>query len=71
LVALQNGNRELKLNIRDNGKGFVWPLPDDVQHHGLKNMQRRAHQMKGTFAIDTAPNEGTHLNLKVKLPDFL
>ncbi len=55
---LVNGN--LTLRVTDNGIGFdPTHQPDDQPHYGLRNLRRRADELHGTCAIDTAPGQGT------------
>jgi signal transduction histidine kinase len=54
-INIENGNCIIR--ISDNGAGF------DTQHpsegNGLKNMQYRAQELKGTLAIQSSPGKGT------------
>jgi signal transduction histidine kinase/ligand-binding sensor domain-containing protein len=61
------GERELRLRIRDDGKG----IPSDVLkegrhgHYGLCGMRERAQQIGGKLAIWSQPGAGTEIELSV------
>jgi signal transduction histidine kinase/ligand-binding sensor domain-containing protein len=67
-IALEYSVNSLTLTISDNGQGF------DLQegsrksgHWGLKNMQERAEQIRGTCKITTAIGQGTRIEIRVPL----
>jgi len=53
----------LTLSIRDNGLGFDLDAPSTG--NGISGMQRRATIMNARLSIQTAPGEGTSINLQV------
>ncbi len=55
----------LRLELRDNGKGFDPSLPADG--HGLISLRRRAAALGGNLAIDSAPGAGTAITLDLRL----
>jgi signal transduction histidine kinase len=61
----------LHLTVTDDGVGFVFPDQPEVLtregHFGLLGMQERVTQLGGTFHIDTAPGQGTRI--EVRLPN--
>jgi len=61
----QEGN-EFHLSISDNGSGFDPGQP--VDGNGLKNMRRRARDMKGRLQILASPSGGTTVRLTAPLP---
>ena len=63
-LAIQGG--VLRLELRDNGKGFDPSLPADG--HGLISLRRRAAALGGMLAIDSAPGAGTAITLDLQLP---
>lgn len=66
-ITIQDG--DLFLIVSDNGKGFS---VEDEQHrgNGLKNMQGRAAQIKGTLTFESLIGQGTHIRLKVPSPHW-
>ncbi|NUO00303.1 MAG: tetratricopeptide repeat protein [Saprospiraceae bacterium] len=60
-VLVQSDNGGLRLEVRDNGRGFD---PATVkQGNGLWNMQRRAERMGGQLALESRVGEGTRMLL--------
>jgi signal transduction histidine kinase len=47
----------LKLIIKDNGKGF--DIKEVTHGNGLDNMRSRCLENNGVFSIESIPNEGT------------
>jgi two-component system, NarL family, sensor histidine kinase UhpB len=63
-IRLKETDSTLTLVVQDNGKGF---LETEVKHgNGLRNMEARAQQIKGTLTRHSKPNEGT--TVTVNLP---
>ncbi len=61
-------NESLTLSVTDNGVGFdPAHQPDDQPHYGLRNLRRRADELHGTCAIDTAPGRGTTVSVTIPL----
>lgn len=63
-VALNVRPNGIKLTVTDDGCGFD---PDSPQQFGvgLKSMQTRAHEMNGTFVIESSPGRGTRIRISV------
>jgi len=56
------GDREIRLVVRDNGKGFD---PSAFGgRHGLRNIQARARQLGGTATVKTGAGLGTRWELR-------
>jgi signal transduction histidine kinase/ligand-binding sensor domain-containing protein len=67
-IALEYGASSLTLSISDDGRGF--DLEEGYRksgHWGLKNMQERAAQIRGTCKITTAVGQGTQIEVRVPL----
>ena len=65
VVNLCGAEKTLRLEIKDNGKGF------DLQNvraggMGLQNLYTRAEKIGGGLTIETAPNQGTCICLHVE-----
>ena len=58
----------LSLRIEDNGKGF------DVQNikegSGLGNMKSRAHEINGTYTLQSEPGKGTQITLSAPVTGY-
>ncbi|MFM9948997.1 MAG: ATP-binding protein [Saprospiraceae bacterium] len=64
-VLVQSDNGGLRLEVRDNGKGFD---PATVkQGNGLWNMQRRAERMGGALVLESKVGEGTRVELSLAI----
>ncbi len=69
LVTLDFEERQLRLTVSDDGKGFeVSAPPPSEGGFGLKGMRERAAQMQAEFSITSERNEGTLVTLV--LPRF-
>lgn len=67
LQVFRKGNC-LHLTFEDNGKGFN---REEVKGgFGLQNLQSRVAFLKGSLQINTAPQKGTEVKLKVNLSDL-
>jgi len=49
--------------IQDNGKGF--DVSKSTQGNGLKNMKKRANEIKAQLTIKSFPGSGTTIQLSV------
>ena len=63
-MAIEGG--VLRLELRDNGKGFDPSVPADG--HGLTSLRRRASTLGGTLTIDSRPGAGTAIILTLPMP---
>jgi signal transduction histidine kinase len=61
-ISLQVIENRLKLEIVDNGVGFDVSAPRPG-HLGLKSMRERAARHSGCIQIDSAPGQGTRIEL--------
>ena len=60
---------EVALRVRDNGKGFQTtdPTLPARGHFGLQGMRERADQIGATLNVESSPESGTAITLKVPL----
>lgn len=65
LVQLTETNENLVLIIEDNGKGFKYNANDMGLGKGLFNMRERSILLDGTFDVETYPEKGTTIRVKV------
>lgn len=61
VVHLSHLPNVLKLQIRDDGKGFVQPL--NGSGNGLKNMRHRARIIHAELSIESTPGQGSNIQL--------
>ena len=67
VVCTLLGN-ELQLSITDNGLGFdSTQTIDNHSHYGLRNLQRRADELRGTCRIESEPGQGTCVSVTIPL----
>jgi len=59
--VINNAGKEVRLEIRDNGNGFH--LNGSLNGNGIKNMKRRAEEIKAQLNIVTAVGEGTSIEV--------
>ena len=63
LFSIKEVNGYLSLLIRDNGKGF--DINNASLGNGLKNMKKRAEEIRAELVIDSVVGSGTTINLKL------
>ena len=68
-VFLRADNGIMGLEIVDNGRGFDPEKADQAGGMGLQTMRERAAQINGRFNIDTAPGQGTSIQVKIDRND--
>lgn len=66
-ISLHEYRGEAHLEIEDNGQGFHHPQVLDMPGDGLRNMQRRADALGGSFSIETGPQQGCTLSVHIPL----
>jgi len=64
-IHLTETNSNMVLMIEDNGKGFNFDNKNLGLGKGLFNMRERSILLNGTFDIETFPNRGTTIRVKV------
>jgi signal transduction histidine kinase len=70
-VTVERNGNEVRMTVTDNGRGFnsskVLASEADVGveggHFGLRGIQDRVAMLGGSFAIDSAPGQGTVLSI--------
>jgi two-component sensor histidine kinase len=65
-VSIQRNNQTIILEIEDDRAGF--DVEKKFNGNGLKNMQQRAIEIKGTLDISSEINKGTVLKLTIPIP---
>ena len=67
-VNLDFAEKQLRLAVRDDGRGFNAAAPPPGEGgFGLVGIRERAAQLKGELSIRSAPGEGTEISLSVPL----
>jgi signal transduction histidine kinase len=62
--SVTGSDHQIQLTIRDNGIGF--DTNNTSSGNGIKNMQRRANEIKADLKIESAAGEGTRVELVLK-----
>jgi len=61
-----NGERELRLTVRDDGRGIDPAAPPGF---GLRGMQERVQGLGGRYKVETASGRGTCIRIVIPLRD--
>ncbi len=66
-IKVLNLHNNIKVTIKDNGKGFDTEQNADYETKGLgfSGMKERANILRGTLSIDSIPGSGTMINLEI------
>ena len=59
--------RGFALSVTDDGKGFDPSAARPDGHYGISGMERRASELGGTTAIESAPGKGTTITFRIPL----
>jgi PAS domain S-box-containing protein len=59
--------RELRLSVRDNGRGFNLDDPRKPQSLGLVGLRERAHLLRGEVRVSSRPGEGTQVEASIPI----
>ena len=66
-VELACSDGEIRLRVRDDGRGFDLAHPRKPNSFGLVGLRERAHLVDGEILIDTAPGRGTRIDVRIPL----
>ncbi|MBC2711336.1 MAG: PAS domain S-box protein [Desulfosarcina sp.] len=66
-VTMSFGDGNLKITIRDNGKGFEIESLGEAEGLGMANMRERASLVGGVFDVQSRPRGGTRIRFTVPL----
>jgi signal transduction histidine kinase len=67
-ISLEKHGKMCVLTIRDDGRGFNGLTTEDsLSGNGLRNMQKRAHELKGHLVVESTPGNGTAVKLTFNL----
>jgi len=64
-VQLAGNLGEIRLIVSDLGTGFDFKAPERSRGLGLTSMQERVRLVGGTIAIDSKPQAGTTIDVRV------
>jgi signal transduction histidine kinase len=64
-VSLTESSGELRLSVKDDGRGFDPAIPLPGQHYGLIGIRERACQINAAVEVESRVGRGTTMNLRV------
>lgn len=67
-VTIEKLRGAVTLSVRDNGCGFPPAAPRRPQSLGVLGLRERAQLLKGTIIIESAPGQGTCIQVSIPLP---
>jgi signal transduction histidine kinase len=67
MVELIYEKEQLHLTIEDNGVGFQPNSEQDIQGQGLKNIGSRVQYLHGSLELDSAPGQGSTINITIPI----
>lgn len=67
-ITLGHNDREIVIDVRDNGVGFSPQTPRKRDSYGLIGLRERVYLLGGKVEIDSAPGMGTHIEARIPLP---
>ena len=73
-IQIKRDGRRMLLRIADDGRGFATEARDAVPQNGgfgLAGIRERARILGGTCTINSAPDQGTVIQISFNLPDEL
>jgi signal transduction histidine kinase len=60
-------NKHIILMVEDNGDGFIYHDGMTFAGNGLYKMKERSRLQGGTFDLESAPDKGTTIRIKIPL----
>jgi len=67
-VDVSNANGQLTVTVSDSGTGFDPRKVDTDGHVGLEGMRERVEILGGSFQLQTAPGQGTVIQVSLPMP---
>lgn len=65
-LKVVNKEKHLNFKLKDNGKGFDLEESQTINGIGLKNLKERASYINALFSIESTPNKGTTITIKIR-----
>lgn len=66
-LQINLSDKNLQLVYCDDGQGFSLEETDDVKHYGLQGMRERIDLLGGALTIQSEPNQGTRIMIRMEL----
>ena len=68
-VAMTFRDGEIRVEVRDDGRGFDARHPRKATSFGLVGLRERVHLVHGELRIDSAPGRGTCIDVRIPVPE--
>jgi two-component system, NarL family, sensor kinase len=65
LLKIKVSNRNVAVEIIDGGCGFLYDSTKKLPSLGLESMKNRTEALSGTFLIESKPNKGTKIRVRI------
>jgi len=69
LVRLEMTPKVVNCSIKDDGVGFDVKVKMDQDKFGLLGMRERVELLRGSFTINSAPEQGTEVKFNIPLEE--
>lgn len=66
-LRIDKRDGQVRLDVRDNGRGFATGAPRKPQSLGLMGLRERAQLLQGSISVASAPGQGTHIAVRIPL----
>ncbi|MHB8807527.1 MAG: sensor histidine kinase [Anaerolineaceae bacterium] len=66
-LQIDQSEKTMQMTYSDDGQGFSLENLEEIKHYGLQGMQERITLLGGKFTIQSAPNQGTKIIIKMEL----
>jgi signal transduction histidine kinase len=64
-LSLSRNQSAYRATLSDNGVGFVAAATEGSNHYGIKGMKERIEKLGGTLNLQTAPGNGTRIEIEI------
>lgn len=69
-INVEETDTSLIIHVTDDGSGFKNSQFETIEGFGINQIRARINNMKGEFTINSAPNKGTSIFLKVPVVNY-
>jgi PAS domain S-box-containing protein len=71
LISATCSPHSVEIEVRDNGVGFDPALARPEKHRGMRNMAARSRSIGAQLAVESAPDGGTCVRVRLRVPVHL
>lgn len=69
-ITISRIGGDVRLDVRDNGRGFTITDPRKADSYGLIGLRERVRLLNGEIRIDSAPARGTVISLRIPIAQW-